>query len=72
MSDERALVSLGRASALLQTMPHRITNAAQALSIEPAMRLNEISYFRECDLEKVANYLRQSAATTTTKDAKQC
>jgi hypothetical protein len=58
MSDERAVVSIGQAAALLQQMPHRIRVAADALGVTPTMRINTIDYFAESDIQRIGDHLR--------------
>ena len=47
------LVSIGYAAQLLQAVPKRIREAAQALGIQPACRINGIDHYSEDDVQKI-------------------
>ena len=51
--------SIGRASALLQQMPKRITAAAAQLRIEPVLRINGVDHYDDTDLQKIRQYLTE-------------
>jgi hypothetical protein len=58
MSTTISAVSIGQAAALIQAMPNKIREAAEALEIRPAMRINLVDHYSEDDLERIATYLR--------------
>jgi hypothetical protein len=60
-----SIISIGQAAALIQAMPTRIRNAAIALGIQPAMRINNVDHFAESDIERIAAYLRNQAASAS-------
>ena len=56
-----SIVSIGQGCALIQAMPGRIREAAVALGIEPAARINCVDHYTESDLQKIADFLRSGA-----------
>ena len=54
------IVSIGYAAQLLQAMPNRIREVAQACRIEPACRINNIDHYSEESLEQIRSQLRPS------------
>lgn len=54
----KSIISIGKACSLIQAMPERIRGAADALGIEPAMRINNIDHYTEADLQRIADSLR--------------
>ena len=54
-----SLVSVGKASELLQRGPTEINAAATQLGILPAERRNFIAYYHEADLERIRAFLDQ-------------
>jgi len=58
-----SIVSIGQAAALIQMMPSEISAVAAELGIQPAIRINGIDHFCESDLQRIAEHLRQPAAS---------
>jgi hypothetical protein len=56
-SSPQSIHSIGHACQLLQAMPTAIRDAAEALKIEPAIRINGIPHYVEADLERIRKHL---------------
>ncbi len=59
------IVSIGKACSLIQLTPQRIRQAAEALHVLPAIRINGVDHFDEADLERLAEYARRRLARGT-------
>lgn len=56
----RDITSIGKASALLNTMPGKIESAAVALGVVPAVRINGVPHYGDDDLERIREHLKGS------------
>lgn len=53
------LTSIGQLCALLQRTPRAIEQAATALQLQPALRLNSVAYFSAPQVEALLSKLRR-------------
>lgn len=61
MSQLKAIMSVGQAAAMIQFLPDRIGAAADALGVKPTMRINNVAYYNERDVERIGEHLRSEA-----------
>lgn len=56
------IIAIGHAAGLLQKMPDRIRQAAAAIGVQPAARINGVDHFDAADLDRIAAHLRAASA----------
>jgi hypothetical protein len=54
-----SIISLGHACSILQAMPTAVEQAAAALKVRPAAKINMVPHYAERDVERIGQYLRK-------------